>query len=179
MEANDLDAAIRRLCGEFRWPTRVEILIVGGAAGMLTGVLAADRVTGDVDVMVYHPAEAMAEVERLADDLGRRSGLPQGWFNSNVQIRTDTLPDGWAARRQLVDTGECLWVFAASRQDLLAMKFLAHRPQDLEDIEAIGVSVDDVRFVRQYLAALAAKGTRAADVADAVAVLKSWRADAP
>ncbi len=135
MQSTDLDEAISRLCKQFTWTMPVEILIVGGAAGMLTGTFAPDRVTGDVDVMIYCPNSAMVELECLASRLGQELGLPNHWSNSKVQIRTDTLPDDWKDRRQLVDRGAFLSVYAASRKDLMAMKFLAHRPQDLEDID--------------------------------------------
>ena len=117
MEASEIDDAIARMCKDFVWHIPVEILIVGGAAGMVTGVLGPDRITGDIDVMSYRPGEAMAEVELLADRLGKEMGLPDGWFNSDVQIRSDSLPTGWAERRMFVQRGTWLAVYAASRLD--------------------------------------------------------------
>lgn len=167
------------MCRDFIWHAPVEILIVGGAAGLVTGVLGPERATGDIDVMDYRPADAMAEVELLAERIGKEIGLPEGWFNSNVQIRADSLPDGWAQRRIFVERGLWLSVYAVSRKDLLAMKFLAHRPKDLEDIDRLGVSEDDKEFVRQYLQQLPTRGTDPRDVAEAIGVLELWKVKSP
>lgn len=174
MDRTELDRAIRALCQRFRWHCRVEILLVGGAAGMLTGVFPRDRVTVDCDVISYLLADAWVHVELLADKIGKEFQLPDHWFNGNVQQRVDALPDGWKTRRVWVESGEWLEVFAASAPDLLAMKFLAHRPQDLEDIDKLGVTRDDKDFVRAYLAGLPAKGTPAEQIAEAAEILESW-----
>ena len=54
------------------------------------------------------------------------------------------------------------------------MKFIAHRPQDLEDLAALRVDADDVAFTRRYLNAIPTKGTSADEVAEALDLLNSW-----
>ncbi|HEX8911847.1 MAG TPA: DUF6036 family nucleotidyltransferase [Humisphaera sp.] len=174
MERSELDEAIHRLCARFQWHCPVEVLMVGGAAGMLTGVLPRDRVTTDCDIIKYLPDAAAARIELVADDIGREMGLPDRWLNSDIALRTDLIPDGWEDRRQLVDRGDFLHVYAVSRVDLVAMKFFARRPQDLEDLEALGVGPDDIEFTRRYLSGLTAKGTPPAEVAEALDLLNSW-----
>ena len=78
MNSDELDRAIRLLCERFEWHQPVELFIVGGAAGMLTGVLARDRVTTDCDVIDYDPGGAFAAVEILADQIGNELQLPAG-----------------------------------------------------------------------------------------------------
>lgn len=174
MKAADLDSAIALLCERFDCHCDVEILLVGGAAGMLTGVLGPERTTIDCDVIDYEPAAAWTEIESLAAEIGKELGLPDRWLNSNVQIRLDCLPDNWKSRRQLILSGNRLLVYAISRLDLIAMKFMAHRRRDLEDLGKLAVTSDDVEFVRKYLQNLPEKGTRQEQILEAVEVLNSW-----
>jgi len=176
MACDDVDRAIHQLCVRFEWHERVEILIVGGSAGMLTGLLARDRVTGDCDVCHYDPShgKAWVEVEITADLIGAELQLPTNWLNSNVKIREDSLPDGWRDRRVLIEQGNWIHVYAISRPDLIAMKFLAGRPQDLEDLEELGVENDDITFTEQYLESLSVKGTCSSEIANARELVNSW-----
>jgi len=171
---SELDRAISVLCSRFEWHGNVEVLVVGGAAGMMTGQLARERTTGDCDVIKYHPAEAWHWVELEAEKVGNELGLPQGWFNSQVQIRADSLPSGWEGRRVLVHQGHRLSVYAAGRADLIAMKFFAHRPQDLLDLVELKVTAADVAFVRSFLLSARESGSHAGEIAEALEVLDAW-----
>lgn len=46
-------------------------------------------------------------------------------------------------------------MYAASRVDLIAMKFVAHREGDLEHLSLMKVTTDELSFVREYLDMLA------------------------
>jgi len=92
-----------------------------------------------------------------------------------VQLRADTLPKGWKQRRIHIGDFGTLRVFAVSRVDLIAMKVIAGRAQDLEDLRALRIRPDDVSFVRAYLTDLRAQGTAADRIEDATAVLDSLR----
>lgn len=175
MDTSAVEEAFRRLGEACDFRSDIELLLVGGAAGMLTGVLARHRTTTDCDVMVYAPPEAMGAVEVAAERVADEMQLAGNWLNSDAQIRIDTLPNGWKGRRVYVGTYGRIRVFAASRPDLIAMKVVAGRPQDLEDLEAMRVRTDEVAFVRDYLAGLKDKGTRQAEVEDAYAVLGSLK----
>ncbi len=169
-----LDEALKLLGERFKEPIDVEILLVGGAAGMVSGLLPAHRTTGDCDVMIYQPHHVMAAVELAADQVGKELALPAHWFNSKAQIRLDSLPDGWRDRRVWYCTHGRLSIFTASRVDLIAMKFLAHRPQDLEDLKDLHVRPDDAAFVRAYLDGLPAKQTTASEISEARDYLEAW-----
>ena len=157
MSTSDVEHALHRLGDAVASAADIELFLVGGAAGMLTGLLPAARITTDCDVMDYSPADSMVRVELAAERVADELGLPKRWLNSDAQIRIDTLPSGWKKRRVLVGTFGPLRVFAASRPDLIAMKILAGRAQDLEDLQALKVRSDDAEFVRGHLATLATR----------------------
>ena len=173
MNASAVEQALSTLGKRFSHHTEVELLLVGGAAGMLTGLLPPARTTIDCDVMVYVPEDAMGAVESAALQVAGELGLGETWLNSNVQLRRDALPDDWETRRILIGTWGRLRVFAVSRIDLIAMKVLAGRPQDLEDIHSMKPRRDDVEFVRRYLDGLPAKGTMLNEIAEARELLES------
>ncbi len=173
MDSSIVEKALRRLGAVVEYPSDIEVLLVGGAAGMITGVLPTARVTTDCDVMVCIPGDAMAAVESGAERVAKELGLAPNWLNSDVQLRVDTLADGWERRKISVGTYGRLWVWAASRPDLIAMKVLAGREQDIEDLAAMRVRRDDVEFVRSYLDTLGGKGTAEQQINDAVELLTS------
>ncbi|MCA9290385.1 MAG: hypothetical protein KDA25_04605 [Phycisphaerales bacterium] len=173
MDTSTLERALRRVGEVLRYHCDIEILLVGGAAGMVTGVLARGRATTDCDVMICIPPDAMSTVERAAGTVAEEMNLSPTWLNSDVQLRLDALPDGWAQRRIHVGTFGRLRVSAASRPDLIAMKVLAGRDQDIEDPHALRIRPDDVDFVDDYLDSLGDKGTSPEQVDEARVLLQS------
>ncbi len=171
-----IEAAFRRLGELVAYHREIEILLVGGAAGMVTGVLPAGRTTTDCDVMVYMPEESLAAVETAAGQVAEEMGLATHWLNSDVQLRRDALPDGWDSRRVFVGLYGQVGVYAISRPDLIAMKVLAGRPQDLEDLAAMRPRQEEHDFVGAYLERLEAKGTRREQIDDAKMILSTLEA---
>jgi hypothetical protein len=159
MNTFTVESALHRLGAVLGDGPDIEILLVGGAAGMITGLLPPTRVTTDCDVMAYLPLDTMATVELAAVRVAEELGLASNWLNSDVQIRLDALPDGWEQRKIAAGMFGRLKVSAVSRPDLIAMKVLAGRDQDIEDLQAIRVRSDDVEFIEAYLNMLANKGT--------------------
>ncbi len=173
MNTSTVEQALHRLGEMLEYHCEIEILLVGGAAGMVTGVLASGRVTTDCDVMIYIPPDAMSVVELAAGAVASELSLPPAWLNSDVQLRLDALPDGWKRRQIYVGTYGMLRVYAASRPDLIAMKVLAGRDQDIDDLQAMGIRQDDVDFVADYLDALDCKGTTTEQIEEARVLLNS------
>jgi uncharacterized nucleotidyltransferase DUF6036 len=171
MNTSIIERALKRLGDLLEYHEEVEILLVGGAAGMMTGVLPASRTTLDCDVMVCVPEAALVAVELAAERIAEEMSLAAHWLNSDVQLRLDALPDGWEQRRIPVGEFGLLRIFASSRPDLIAMKVLAGRDQDIEDLEEMRVRADEVEFVRTYLDGLGEKGTHPDQIDDARIVL--------
>lgn len=142
--------ALKRVGELLDWPGQVEILLIGGAAGMVAGILKPDRTTGDCDVADFAPPSASAAVEQAAQAVASKMKLPPKWFNDQIR-QLNVLPDGWRSRRQHIATYGKLKVYAASRLDLLAMKVFAHRAPDRQDIAEMRITPDEVAFVRKYL----------------------------
>ena len=132
------------------WPSQVEILLIGGAAGMVTGVLKPDRTTGDCDVADFTPLAAATAVEQAAQTVAAKLKLPPTWFSDQAR-QLNVLPDGWRSRRQHIATYDKLKVYAAGRLDLLAMKVFAHRFPDRLDVAEMKITRDEIVFVRKYL----------------------------
>jgi len=173
MTTSIVERALKRLGDLLEYHEEIEILLVGGAAGMVTGVLPVSRTTTDCDVMVCVPEAALAAVELAAERVADEMSLAANWLNSHVQLRLDALPAGWKHRRIPVGDFGLLRVFAASRPDLIAMKVLAGRDQDIEDLETLRVRADDTEFVRTYLDGLNEKGTNQEQIDDARTLLDS------
>ena len=145
---------VLKMTGELLvWDGCVEILLVGGAAGVLTGVLDPKRTTADCDVMNLTPSEASGAIFQAVKEVSERLGLPEDWFNDKV-CEVGVLPYGWRSRRHRVAVFDRLVVYAIARKDLLCMKFYSLRPQDREDIAAMGMNKDEVQFVKYYLSTL-------------------------
>jgi hypothetical protein len=51
-----------------------------------------------------------------------------------------------------------LRVYAAGRLDLIAMKFYAGRPQDIEDLIDLSPTPEERKFVREYIAKIGNDG---------------------
>jgi len=107
--------------------TRAEIFLVGGAAMALA--YDARRATRDIDA-VFQPKD---EVYSAAAAVASRHDLPDDWLNDGVK---GFLPGDDPQARPAYES-EALRVDVASPQYLLAMKLLAARDEDVDDIVAL------------------------------------------
>jgi len=90
-----------------------ELLIVGAAAGILTGEFRNQRTTIDCNVIRYSPPGAQAAIETIARALASENNWAPEWFNSQA-MELDILPPGWRSRRRLVLQYGPLSVFLAA-----------------------------------------------------------------
>jgi Nucleotidyltransferase of unknown function (DUF6036) len=109
-----------------------DIYVFGGAAMALA--YDARRATRDIDAVFQPHGIVLDEARAVADDLG----LPQWWLNE--QASAYVAPGGDPAAPRVFDHPG-LRVSAASPEHLLAMKVLAARRRDS----------DDIRFLVKYL----------------------------
>jgi hypothetical protein len=150
MESSDILLQLEELGMRLGDAGPVEMVLIGGAAGMLTGQLSKTRVTTDCDVIRWVPDQSQHAVLSVAKEMAREKGLPEDWINAQAMV-LDILPDGWHVRKVHIDTFGSLCVSCISRQDLLATKFYAGHPRDVEDISSMSPSADELAFVRTYL----------------------------
>ena len=151
LKSNDILDALNATAEHMEWNgDPVEILLIGGAGAMLTGMLRSERVTQDCDVIDYQPQDDQQAVLAAAAKVAAKKGLPEKWLNSKA-MGLDILSDGWHSRRILIKKFDTLWIYGASRVDMLVMKFYANRPQDREDIFDMAPTSDELAKVRRYL----------------------------
>jgi uncharacterized nucleotidyltransferase DUF6036 len=105
-----------------------DIYVFGGAAMALA--YDARRATRDVDAVFVPHGVVLDEARAVADELG----LPHWWLNE--QASSYTAPGGDPAAPRVFDHPG-LRVSAASPEHLLAMKVLAARRRDADDIRLL------------------------------------------
>ena len=107
---------------------RADVYVFGGAAMILAyGV---ERATRDVDA-VFEPHGPVIEAARRVAD---RQGLPQWWLNEQASAYLPSSPDDQAAP---VWDGSHLRVAGASGEHMVALKAVAARAQDLDDLRVL------------------------------------------
>ena len=118
------------LSAELRFSrTRGQIYILGGAAMSLA--FSADRRTEDVDARIDTGHSRLVEAVRK---IGRKHGLTDTWLNDQA---TTAIPRTADVRAAVVYESPYLTVTGASARHLLAMKLLAAREKDRDDIAAL------------------------------------------
>ena len=118
------------LSAELRFSrTRGQIYILGGAAMSLA--FSADRRTEDVDARIDTGHSRLVEAVRK---IGRKHGLTDTWLNDQA---TTAIPRAADVRAAVVYESPYLTVTGASARHLLAMKLLAAREKDRDDIAAL------------------------------------------
>jgi len=129
-----IEEAFRRLGDRLAKRGVVADLYVFGGAAM---ALAYDsrRATRDVDALFKPHGIVLQEAHAVAAELG----LPNWWLNE--QASTYVAPGGDSSASRVFDHPG-LRVFAASPEHLLAMKALAARPRDAEDIRQLSTVLD-------------------------------------
>jgi hypothetical protein len=105
-----------------------DVFIVGGAAMALA--YDAARVTRDVDARFVPHGIVIEEARLVADDLG----LPYWWLNEQASVYISGKDD--ADKRRVFDHPG-LRVMAASPAHIFAMKALASRTRDVDDLRLL------------------------------------------
>ena len=109
-----------------------------------------DRYTVDVDALVLDGHDYLI---KAVHEVARRRGLLTSWFNDQAVPYISKVRD---TRPLVVFDHPALRVFAASPEHLLAMKVVASRPGDVDDIRTlsgilgIATSAEAVQVVGRY-----------------------------
>jgi len=129
MDGTEIEDALRDVGAELAARgLRGDIVIVGGA--WMTLVLRAREATFDVDAYIA-PESASAFRDAVAI-VARRRGLPEDWLNDEVKGFFASTPETvtWAEY-------DGLRVQAVTADYMLAMKALAARPMDIQDLRTL------------------------------------------
>ncbi len=132
----------------------IELLIVGGIAGKLAGLLTSDRTTLDCDVMIYDPENAFSQVEDEAVTIGKELGLPKHWLNHLSHGFAHYLPPHWKKRRQHFGDFGLLHVYFLGRFDFIALKLLAGRSVDVKDLLEVRPTPAELVQVNEHVLTL-------------------------
>lgn len=106
-----------------------QVYVVGGAA-MALGY-DSKRYTRDIDALVLDGYDYLI---KAVQEVARRRGLLTSWFNEQAVPFISKAKD---SRPLVVFDDPALRVFAASPEHLLAMKAVASRPSDVNDIHTL------------------------------------------
>jgi predicted nucleotidyltransferase len=124
-----------------------DLFVVGGAAMALA--YDATRVTRDVDALFVPHGVVVEESRAVADELG----LPPWWLNEQASVYVSGKDD--PGKRRVFDHPN-LRVMAASPEHIFAMKALAARTRDVDDLRrlaelaAVGTVDDALRICRDF-----------------------------
>lgn len=109
-----------------------DVFVVGGAAMALA--YDATRVTRDVDATFVPHGIVIEEARHVADDLG----LPSWWLNEQASVYISGKDD--PGKRRVFDHPG-LRVMAASPAHIFAMKALAARTRDVDDLRLLSAII--------------------------------------
>ncbi|HKS99631.1 MAG TPA: DUF6036 family nucleotidyltransferase [Rugosimonospora sp.] len=124
-----------------------DLFVVGGAA--MAMAYDAARVTRDVDAMFVPHGVVVEEARAVAEELG----LPPWWINEQASVYVSGKDD--PGRRRVFDHPG-LRVMVASPDHIFAMKALAARTRDVDDLRSLAAlagvdTVDDaLRICRDF-----------------------------
>jgi hypothetical protein len=162
-----LDMAIIRTAldttGQFLTSDReqgsVRVVIAGGVAGLLGGLLPPTRVTADCDVMWLEDTGQWARLERAVALAADALGLPATWLNRHCAMYAWCLPLGWLERCEDVGRFGPLEVWRLGRADLIASKVMGApiRPQDFDDLGVMSPTNSELNAVLHNLDRLEAE----------------------
>ncbi|MGH8897957.1 MAG: DUF6036 family nucleotidyltransferase [Egibacteraceae bacterium] len=107
---------------------RADVYVFGGAAMVLA--YGADRATRDVDAVFSPHGPVLEEARLVAEEVG----LPPWWLHEQATVYLSRQQDAHAAA---VFDHPYLRVQASSAEHLVAMKALAGRQHDLEDLRLL------------------------------------------
>lgn len=131
----DKDELIKALCDlDARLSTSYDIILIGGAAMILH--FEADRTTRDVDVFVLRgsPSELRQAIKKVADE----REIPENWMSDAAKGYADVLlPDFYHRLTPLDFNLHHIRLYSIGLPEQVALKIIALREQDLEDLELL------------------------------------------
>jgi len=117
-----------------RLSSSFDVILIGGAAMILH--FGASRATRDVDVLVLRGD--LTELRRAVKTVAHERDLPEDWMSDAAKGFADILPPDFYHRLvPLQFAFQHLRLYALGQPEQVAMKIVALREQDLEDLELL------------------------------------------
>jgi hypothetical protein len=167
--------ALEALGQELGKGRELEIQLLGGASGLLTGILPGRFTTGDLDTIRFRPPQEVDDILDAAKRVADRLDISGDWLNINAGLFASALPEGWEERRIDLGTFGRLHVFGLGRIDFITTKFYAHRTRDLDHLSAIKVTAEEKSLVERNLKELLEKlPDQRSKIEMAIYILAGW-----
>lgn len=132
MDKGELMEALQRL--DKRLSSPIDIVLIGGAAMILH--FGASRATRDIDVLVL--SGDLAELRHAAKTVAQEHNLPEDWLSDAGKGFADIFPPDFYHRLVPLEFEfQHLRLYVLGRPEQAAMKIVALREQDLEDLELL------------------------------------------
>lgn len=132
MDRTELIAAVQDLDRELAEPA--DIVIVGGAAMILH--FGSARATRDIDIVAVQGD--LADFRRAVSTVAAARGLPDDWISDAAKGFASILPGDFHTRLEPLEIGTTrLTLYVLGRPEQAAMKIVALREQDLEDLDLL------------------------------------------
>lgn len=175
LSPQQIRAALAHL-GSLLPPTPMaEMVIIGGAAGVLSGALPASRTTLDCDVLQVSPPEIFDLCRYHAEEVAHCFQIAPQWLDASAHALTHLMLPGWRDRLVTIDTFGPLKVRAVGRLDLIALKVIAGRAEDLEDIVSLAMTNVEAQQLFELFPAIQARGISPHAYAAALEILSIMR----
>ena len=126
---------------------------------MLGQYLSESRTTTDCDVLNDVDDEAWDVLREAVAKVAVELDLPEAWLNRESRIYQDCFAFGWEERAVAIGQFGPLDVRIISRKDLIASKMFSAitRQYDLEDLQAIKPTEQELNFASDHLDRLEAE----------------------
>ena len=136
----------------------IEMIIIGGAAGVLSGALPMSRTTVDCDVILISPPESFDLCQFYAEEVAQHFQIAPQWLDVSATTLTHLMLPDWRDRLVSVGSFGPLQVRAIGRLDLIALKAIAGRAEDLEDLVALATTQKDVKQLLELFPTIQGRG---------------------
>lgn len=153
------------------------IVLAGGVAGLLSGLLGGHRTTGDCDVLDLDREDAWTRINAAAQEVARAEDLPPTWLNRECQQFAHCFPLGWRERLEDIARFGPLRVAVVSRFDLMGSKIVSapKRPQDLADVMEMKPTPEELDRITEHLDRLTGEHLDGFDYAPQRGILRALR----
>ncbi|MFM1889499.1 MAG: hypothetical protein RLZZ565_256 [Planctomycetota bacterium] len=167
-----LRGAIEALAAKLPPGSSAEMTIIGGGAGMMSNLFPESRSTVDLDVLDCEPPEILDLCCYHAPAVAEALGISPGWFDATPLTMRHMMLPGW--RNRCVDVGAFgpLRVKSIGRIDLIALKVMAGRSRDLEDLGLLKVAPGELDQVIEVLPSLITQGANPDDIEKGISVAR-------